>query len=287
MSAKQEDRRHRPEDRDARHLDTSREWYEYFLSNLEGRLEIPWERGAELTAAETAALASSLPAWQLGETSDGRHLLAAARRYAARQKDPGFIDAVVLFIREEQRHGAELGCYLDLAGIPRARRDWGDSLFRLFRYSIPNLEIWCTVVVMVEVLALIYYHAVQQSSSCPVLRTLCRQILRDEGPHIRFQVQRLAILHRDRSPWLRRLTLAVHRVLFAGIVLAVWTGHHRLLRAGGYHFARYWRQAWLRMRSAWTAMTPSRYAWPQGETCRGRGRRTRNASRSPAAVPTQ
>ncbi len=240
---------------------TSAQWHEHYLGNSDSLLEIPWELGAELTADEKRAVGKSLSAWQLGETSDGKHLMNAARRYAEQQDDPFFVEAVRLFIQEEQRHGAELGRFLDLAGIPRVGRNWGDTLFRAFRYAIPSMEIWVTIVIMVETLALIYYRAVRDATGSKVLRRICDQILRDEVHHIRFQYERLAILLRRRPAWLLRATLRLHRVLFGGIALAVWAGHHRALAAGSFDFRTYWRSAWMRMTYGWRRMDPARYSW--------------------------
>src|SRR5579862_8651907 len=114
---------------------SSRKWFAYFTENAARQRAIPWELGASVAAAELAEIAASLRGWQLGETSDGAHLLAAARNYAAKVTDPDFVEAVRLFIKEEQRHGGNLGRFLDLAGVRRARSDWGDTLFRFVRYS--------------------------------------------------------------------------------------------------------------------------------------------------------
>ena len=78
-----------------------------------------------------------------------------------------------LFIREEQYHGELLGRFLDLSGPGRVRADWGDSLFRAARYSVTNMEVWTTPVVMVETLAVIYYNAVRRATDSPVLRVVC------------------------------------------------------------------------------------------------------------------
>src|SRR4051812_26649114 len=94
---------------------TSARWVAYFHANAGRRRPVPWEDGAGVTVEEVAAITPSLRGWQLGETSDGRHLLTAAARYAARENDPEFLTAVRLFIAEEQRHGADLGRFLDLA----------------------------------------------------------------------------------------------------------------------------------------------------------------------------
>ncbi len=202
----------------------SLEWVAYFQQNAAELRVIPWESGANVTEAELSAIAASLRGWQLGETSDGSHLLAAARHYASAIGDPDFIDAVRFFIAEEQRHGGNLGHFLDLAGVERANSDWGDSLFRAIRYALPRMEVWATPVVMVETHAMVYYNAVRRATGSPVLRAICEQILADEVAHIRFQCERLAILHRRRPRWLHNVTMGLHRVLFAGIMVAVWMG---------------------------------------------------------------
>ncbi len=243
---------------------SSSEWVAYFDQNAAALRTIPWESGAGVTGAELSAIAASLRGWQLGETSDGSHLLAAARHYAAGIGDPDFLDAVRLFIAEEQRHGGNLGRFLDLAGVERAGSDWGDALFRAVRYALPRMEVWATPVVMVETHAMVYYNAVRRATRSPVLRAICEQILADEVAHIRFQCERLAILHRRRPRWLLKLTLGLHRPMFAGITVAVWCGHRRALRAGGYDFGRFWRAAWGKMRFAWRAMSPDAYSWLEG-----------------------
>jgi hypothetical protein len=62
---------------------------------------------------------------------------------------------------------------------------------------------------------------------------------------------------------LRGVPMGLHRVLFAGITVAVWMGHRRALRAGGYDFGRFWRAAWGKMRFAWRAMSPRAYSWTE------------------------
>jgi hypothetical protein len=240
---------------------TSAEWVAYFRANLENLLPIPWEAGAGVTPEELAEIVDSLKAWQLGETSDGARLIRTAEKHAARIGDPGFVDAIRLFIAEEQRHGETLGRFLDAAGVPRATRNLGDSLFRVFRHFLTQMEVWATVVVIIEVHAMLYYAAIRRATHSEVLRRICGQILRDEVPHIRFQCERLAIIHRRRWRVLRWLTAGAHRVLFVGITLAIWADHRRALRAGGLTFGRFWRSAWAQMRRAWRLMKPEGYQW--------------------------
>ena len=243
---------------------TSAEWVAYFRRNAADRMPVPWADGAGATPAELAEVVGSLRAWQLGETSDGVRLLRAAEAHAAAVGDPGFVDAIRLFTAEEQRHGEELGRFLDAAGVPRATRDLGDALFRVCRHFMMRMEVWAAVVVVIEVHALVYYAAVRRATGSAVLRRVCEQILRDEVPHVRFQCERLAVIRRRRGPALRALTVAAERALFAGITLAVWVGHRRALRAGGFTFRRFWRGARARMGRAWRAMDPRAYRWPSG-----------------------
>jgi hypothetical protein len=230
---------------------TTADWLAYFRANAAKDRPIPWETGAGVAPEQLACIARSLQAWQLGESSDGRHLREAAARYARRIGDPCYAEVIEYFIREEQRHGELLGRFLDLAGVGRVTANWGDSLFRVARYSLTNMEAWTTPVVMVETLAMIYYNAVRQATSSPVLRTICTQILVDEVPHVRFQCERLADILRDRRPPWYQLTMLGQRLLFLIVVLLVWLGHRRALRAGGYSWKRYWHRAWTKMGVAW------------------------------------
>jgi hypothetical protein len=247
---------------DLRVVWSSDQWLEYFRANAGRLLSIPWDAGAELTPAEHAVVAASLPSWQLGESSDGARLLAAAQYHAAETNDPGFVEVIRMFIAEEQRHGADLGRFLGLAGIPRKTWDWGDAVFRAFRHLLTRIEVSASVLITVEVHALIYYATISRATGSTVLSRICEQILLDEAPHVRFQCERLAILHRRRPRVLRALTMGLHRVLFAGVTLAIWVGHRRAFRAGGYTFRRFWVEAWDKMRQAWRVMDPRRYHWP-------------------------
>lgn len=237
------------------------EWLAYFRENAKHLRALPWERGAEITPDELAAIAASLQGWQLGETSDGRHLRAAAVRYAERIGDAEYVAAVDAFIAEEQRHGETLGRFLDLAGAGRKTTDWGDTLFRAARYFLRNIEVWTTPVSMVETLATVYYNAIRRASRSVLLAEICRQILADEIPHLRFQCERLARLYQRRPRLLVHLTWLAQRVGFTFVVVLVWAGHRRALRAGGYSWRRYWRASWDRMNACWKAMDPRRYEW--------------------------
>ena len=239
-------------------ITTSREWVAYFRQNAQEDAELPVAtRRMGLTAR--SVVAASLPAWQLGETSDGRHLRAAARQYALAHHDGGFLEAVELFIREEQRHGAMLGEWLDAVGIPRRRRDLGDSLFRLCRYAIPNYALWASIVVMVESMAEIYYAAVRRATPCPLLRTQCRRILRDEVRHIQFQCEHLAAVWNNVPRRLRPALGTAEFLFYLVVCAAVWFAHGRLMRYSGLNTMEFARLALGKFRHVRRLRDPGRY----------------------------
>ncbi|MGC3972460.1 MAG: ferritin-like domain-containing protein [Pirellulales bacterium] len=244
---------------------TSADWIDYFDANDAAWADVPFHRGAEVALDQVRPLMRSLQAWQLGETSEAKQLKAAAKRHAYAVGDPDFVEAMKLFILEEQRHGESLGRWLDAVGAGRIRRDWGDSLFRWCRHSRPNLEVWTTIVTIVEVLAVVYYSSVRRAIPCPVLKAICAQIIRDEIPHLEFQTQRLRMLYARRRPNLLRLTMLGYRLLFTGTTLTVWFAHRRMFVAGGHGFFSYWRTALRHMQSTWQAMQPVR----EGEPMKG------------------
>lgn len=242
----------------ARTLAGSAAWLDYFQRNAASLRPIPWHAGVELSAAERAAVAHSVATFQLGETGGGRHLTAAAARYAAFEGDDDYLAAVKLFIAEEQRHGRELGRWLDLAGIPRIERHWSNGAFRRLR-QLAGLELMISLLLTAEVMAKVYYAALRKATRSIVLQALCEQILKDEAAHIRFQSQRLAILRSRRSHFVLALCTSAQRILFAATALIVWQTHRPALRAGGLRFRDFWRKAAIEARISLALMEPARY----------------------------
>src|ERR1700748_2793005 len=110
-------------------MHTSNYWIGHFKANANQK-RVNWSLEPNISFDEMETILPSLQAWQLGETSEGKHLIAASTRYANKIADPDYVDAVKLFIKEEQKHGHNLGRYLDEIHQPRIEQDWGDTLFR-------------------------------------------------------------------------------------------------------------------------------------------------------------
>jgi hypothetical protein len=219
----------------------TREWVDYFRHNRSHLLPIPWELGAELRDEERTAIASSIQAFQLGESSEGRNLMRYARAWAARSGDVDYVEAIGMLIAEEQRHARDLARFMELNGIRCIGRRWTDSVFRRLRNFVGTLEISIGVLVTAEMIAKVYYLALREASRSTILRSLCDQILRDEARHVEFQTEQLVRLQRGRSAPLLWATRALHRLLFVGATLVVAWSHRFTLSRGGFGFGRFLR----------------------------------------------
>ena len=239
---------------------SSKGWIAYYRTNAKNLMALPWKRGAELSDSERDAIAASLQDFQLGESSEGRHLLERARAYSEKY-DPDYLEAMSLFIREEQRHARDLGAFLKLADVPLLEHTRLDSIFRWLR-RLAGLELSITVLVTAETVGKVYYQAVRRATRSLLLRRLCEQLLRDEARHTRFHAERLAILRKDRAGWKNWLARAGHRLLFAGAGLAVWLKHRRALRAGGLGFFSFSRACRKERNVIFRQMNPKQYRFP-------------------------
>jgi hypothetical protein len=233
-------------------------WMQYFRFNAKTLLTIPWERGVFFADETRDAIASSLQEFQLGESSECKHLIACAKRHATEVGDPAYAEALGLFVAEEHRHSRDLGRVLDLAGVGRMTHSWPDTIFRFIR-RLAGLELSLVVLVTAEIIAKVYYAAVREATGAPVLRRLCDQILGDEVRHVHFQTERIALMRRGRSRVAVGLCQFLHRAFLAGTCLVVWHKHGRALRAGGYGFRRFWRETWIEMADALVRCDPASY----------------------------
>lgn len=217
---------------------TSKKWIAHFEQNTTQQ-RVNWDLYPNISAREIKTILPSLQAWQLGETSDGSHLLNASCRYAAKTGDADYVNAVKLFIKEEQKHGNNLGAYLDLIGKPRIKKNWGDTLFRKIRYFNTSMEIWTLAVITVESTAQIFYQCLKDATGCTLLKQICTDILVDEAYHIDFQTERLGILFESKSVSEKTIANKIYTIFFFCTALVVWMAHKDLFKAGGVHFKKF------------------------------------------------
>lgn len=219
-------------------MHTSKEWKQHFESNLKIQ-RVDWDIAPTITEEEKKGILYSLKAWQKGETSDGRHLIRAASKYARNTGDPEYLEAVRLFIKEEQKHGANLGRYIDLIDEERLEFDWGDKLFRMVRYFKASMEMWTVTVIIVESAAQIFYQAIKDATNCALLKQICSDILIDEAFHIQFQQERLAKIYCAKSLATLYISISAYDLLFRMVVKAIWIGHGKAFEQGGVNKQRF------------------------------------------------
>jgi hypothetical protein len=210
---------------------TSLFWKNYFTVNLQ-KQRVDWNVPSAITGDEKEKVLYSMKAWQLGETSDGRHLLAAASAYADKMKDAEYVNAVKFFIKEEQKHGSNLGKYIDRIGEQRLKKDWGDTIFRQIRYFNRSMELWTITVIIVESAAQIFYAALRDATQCSLLKSICNDILVDEAHHIKFQNERMFIIFREKPFYNRAVSLLFYSTLFFLTIHAIWFAHRKAFLAG-------------------------------------------------------
>lgn len=226
-------------------IHTSEFWKCHFEVNLT-RKRIDWDQKPQLTANEKENILTSLKAFQLGETGDGLTLLAASRRYGARIGDVKYADAAQLFVYEEQKHGANLGRYIDLLGEERLKKNWGNSAFRFIRHLNKNMEIWTITVLIVELAAQVFYQALHDATQCTLLRSICKDILIDEAHHIKFQNERLFTIFQRKGFYNKAFSLGFYALLFFGTIHAIWFAHHKAIKAGGINKPNFMRMMYYK-----------------------------------------
>jgi hypothetical protein len=222
-------------------MKTSADWVSHFGENL--KIErVDWDTKTLLTTTKRKIILKSLQAWQLGETSDGAHLLKAARNYANKTNDMIYPLAVELFIKEEQKHGNNLGKYLDRIGEKRVTKDWGDTLFRKVRYHNNSMELWTLAVITVESTAQIFYQSLKDATGCPLLKQICTDILIDEAAHIAFQQQRMQTIYSATHPLTRLTRYWAYICFYYATISLVWFAHRKVFSPNGVGYFRYLRK---------------------------------------------
>jgi hypothetical protein len=223
----------------------SSNWTQYFVSNRTSLIPIAWDETYELTQLERETILTSLQQFQLGESSEGKHLIQLAEAYAAASGDNEYLPALKFFIKEEQRHASDLGNFMLQQGLPLLQAHPVDNIFRLLRHLL-TLEVAIVVLLVAEIIAVTYYKVLHNATQSPTLRMICRQILRDEIQHLNFQMNTLIKLRANRSKAEHWLTHQIQRMFFAGTLIVVWVGHAKVYRAGGFSFAKFISKNWSR-----------------------------------------
>ncbi len=151
-------------------------------------------------------------------------------------------EAMVLFVREEQRHSAVLGLFLNQELIPQLKTHWVDLAFRKVR-NLAGYELMLTFLVCAEFIAVPYYTAIHDATSSAVLRRIARRILLDEAQQLEFQADNLALCAAKRGNFLRFLTILAQVGALSATCLVVYAIHRRVFHAASMSPFRFWGMA--------------------------------------------
>lgn len=211
----------------------SASWRRHFLAAATAADRLPWDDPTALSREESRCIQSSIQQFQLGEGSSGRRLLQRGREFANTTGDANFIEALALFVKEEQRHSGYLLRFMQREGIPASSSHWVDTVFRRLRV-LAGLELSLRVLVSAEIIAIPYYRALAGATQSPLLQAICARILLDEAAHLRFQASMLSRLAASRPLFADRIVSAIHRLFLLITCLVVWREHDRIFRRAGY-----------------------------------------------------
>jgi hypothetical protein len=159
---------------------------------------------------------------------------------AARAGDPEYLQAIKLFVREEQQHAALLLLLLGYLGGTPMRRHWSDAIFVRLR-RLMGLRTELMVLSVAEVVALSYYGGLATTCHDPVVRAVAARIVDDEHAHVRFQRHRLRVGFTGSRAPLRALAFGLWWATAIGATFVVALDHGSLLTAIGYRRMRFVR----------------------------------------------
>ena len=222
---------------------SSYDWIEYFYQNAP-EPALPWDDLHRLSGAEKRAVTRSIQQFQLGENASGERLLFRAQQFAAMNGDRGFVPALKLFIREEQRHSRILAQFLRLEGVECLHRHWVQRVFRRVR-GIAGAELCLKVLATAEVIARPYYAALRDATGSTLLRQICELILNEEGAHLRFQAFAIRQFRKGRTAAVQEILKHAHLAFLLCTALVVWIEHSAVFKAAGRSFTQFWQETAL------------------------------------------
>jgi hypothetical protein len=208
-------------------------WLDYFRSNAGRPAGSIDPRAGHLPPSLCRVLADSLGRFYLGETGEGR-IAAEAARADDVALDDATREAIALYVREEGRHGRELGGVLRVLGSSPPTSSLSEKLFRRGRRLL-GLRTKMMAIAAAEVVGLVYYRTLEEEIE--EIAELVGAIADDEQAHLSFQAEYFArVISRGptRSAPLRALAVTLGFVAVVTCATGVVSfGHRDLFRALG------------------------------------------------------
>lgn len=123
------------------------------MENKKQVLVVDFSQEGTLTESEKDLLYPSIADFQRGEANDGKHLLAASKRFARTSGQPTYADTIKLFIKEENQHSANLQEIKQFHGMKLEKASMLDGVFRLVR-KVKGIYSEVTILVSAEIIAI-------------------------------------------------------------------------------------------------------------------------------------
>lgn len=225
-------------------------WAHYFATNAATPVKVDWEDDYQLSLEEYDRIYTSIRIFQRGEYSEGKHLMNKAKQAVKEGAPESYIDALTLFIREEQRHAMMLGRFMKAQRMPVIREHWVDNVFRGLRRPL-GLGGSILVLTVAEMVALAYYKALREATDSRILKRICDQIMWDEPHHLRYQASGLRMCLQHKPAWWAPLGRITQKVLLAGTLPLVWFQHRDVFKSAGYRFSRLWNESFAAQKDMW------------------------------------
>jgi hypothetical protein len=215
-------------------------WLNHFEYHAEHPRCVPAGLSDVLKPEERRLIARSIATFQLGEQSEGNALLFSAWRFAKQHDAAPLIRILELFIREQQRHAALLRKFMEDHDLPPKHTDWTDFVFCCLR-RLGGLELRLYLLITAELIASVFYRALEVATGCQRLKVLCRTLVADELAHVGLESQLLLTLRARRPAVVRSSLRLLHRAFFASTGGIVYLTHRAVLRSAGYDMAGFLR----------------------------------------------
>ena len=210
-------------------IDENIDWIEYYKYNKAHLLKLDFG-DSTITEEEKLLITPSIRAFQLGEGSDGKRLLAAVGRNKIIGND--ILEATPYFISEENRHSSTLKIFMDHEGIIQSKGNKLDSVFRFLRSRI-GLQCQVNVLVTAEMIALSYYTVLSSATKSDLLKTICTQMLQDELTHIVYQSRILRTLSTPRNKFSNILINISRKILMNITLIVVYNSYKNIFKEVG------------------------------------------------------
>lgn len=213
-------------------------WLEYFAYNNSHLLFLDFTNHSELTEEEKTLIAPSIRAFQIGEGSEGKHLMKAVEKFAEKTGYAEYPEIMKWFIREENRHSQTLKKFMEIYQIETANNIVIDNIFRTLR-KMMGLECEVIVLVTAEMIALSYYTALANATNSKLLKTICEQMLNDELKHVVLQSDTLHRISKKRNKVSNAIIRGIRKILMRITLFVVWHRYKEVFLKGEYPYRKF------------------------------------------------